>query len=223
MNAVPVGAQIFSYFGYAIGSSGGGLRIGLGTNQGASAASFRIAARGTDSDAITFFQTGTNKLVPGTWQHLVGTVNYATRTGLVYVNGVAQASAVTTGNNMTGTATGAASSSLAKIGCNITNNTTELCNGLIEDCRLYTRLLSDNEIMTIYTAQGRDGIVDSMAARYLLNDGAQTTTVTGVANVGSSNLIIGTNPTANPATFDVSIMTPRRRRHNYLDAEGADV
>jgi hypothetical protein len=214
MNALPVGAQIYSYYGYAIGTSGGGLRIGLGTNQ-ANSGSFRIAARGTDTDAITFFQTGNGLLVPGSWQHLVGVINYATHDGAVFVNGVSQSVAVTTGNNMTGTTSGAASSSLGKIGCNITNNTTELCNGLIEDCRLYKRVLSSNEIMTIYSSAGRDGIVDSLGARYPLNDQSQSTTVLSVADIAGIDHVVGTNPTANPATFDVSIMTPRRRRHNF--------
>jgi len=42
-----------------------------------------------------------------------------------------------------------------------------------EDARLYNRILSANEILTIANSYGTDGIVDGMVARYLMKAGSQ--------------------------------------------------
>lgn len=59
--------------------------------------------------------------------------------------------------------------------------------GWEEDARMYNRILSANEIQTIHAAQGNDGIVDGLVARYLLDQGAEGVTASGNAVDASIN------------------------------------
>jgi len=49
-------------------------------------------------------------------------------------------------------------------------------NGALEDVRIYTRALTPDEVLTISTCTGTDGIYDGMVHRYLLTEGATTGT-----------------------------------------------
>jgi hypothetical protein len=56
-------------------------------------------------------------------------------------------------------------------------------DGILEDVRIYNRVLSANEALTIYAAQGSDGIVDGLVHRWIMNEGASGTTVSGASSV----------------------------------------
>ena len=55
-------------------------------------------------------------------------------------------------------------------------------NGIIDDIRVYDRVLSANEIQTIYGARGQDGIVDGLTLWYPMNEGAEGTTPSACIN-----------------------------------------
>ncbi len=65
-------------------------------------------------------------------------------------------------------------------------------DGIISDARLYDRALSAAEMQTVHAVRGRDGIVDGLLHRYLLNEGAP-----GVAAVGA-----GLNKDSGPGGID---------------------
>lgn len=56
---------------------------------------------------------------------------------------------------------------------------TRTFDGWIADARLYDRILSASEIQTIFYARGHDAIVDNLAGRWILNEGAPGTNSSG--------------------------------------------
>lgn len=191
------------------GTNAGVTRFGINFRN-ATPGSVRIIARAADADALSSIETvSTTVLTPGQWQHIVGCLNYGTSNAVIYSNAVSLP-LVGGGFAFSQGTTSNTNSSVAKIGCNVNNNTSEFVNGLIEDVRLYQRFLSDQEVMTIFTGRGMDGIIQGLASRYLLNDLAELQTVNGVANITATDRIIGTNPTASPMTFDTTMITGRK-------------
>lgn len=78
----------------------------------------------------------------------------------------------------------------AFIGRKVTQNI-EHWAGQIDDVRVYDRVLSANEIKTIHAAQGHDGIVNGLAARYTLNEDAPGVAASGagvIKDVGPNKL-----------------------------------
>lgn len=72
-------------------------------------------------------------------------------------------------------------------------------DGLIEDVRQYSRALSADEILNIYTMRGRDGIVEDLVVRYLMNEfpaGAPVSVAGSVKDSGPNGL--NGNPTNTP-------------------------
>ena len=56
-------------------------------------------------------------------------------------------------------------------------------NGKMNDVRIYNRVLSDDELQTIFAARGVDGIVNGLVGRWLLNEKSPGTTVSGAGSV----------------------------------------
>lgn len=83
--------------------------------------------------------------------------------------------------------------------------------GLLDDLRVYNRVLSDDEAATIYAARGIDEIIKGLDMRLLFNEGAIGTAVSGVGSVkdigpGGTNFSPGTNA----PDYDYSILKTRR-------------
>jgi hypothetical protein len=71
-------------------------------------------------------------------------------------------------------------------------------DGYVEDCRIYTRALSQAEIQTIHTARGKDVIVYGLQHRWLLNEGYDGQTASGAGlNKDLTGRVNGT-PAASP-------------------------
>lgn len=191
-------------------NSGTAVRIALNATL-ASPGTITLQARAADGDTLSSFISGATALSPGSWRHVVATLDYATKTPKMYINGVNFA--LTGTNNLSGTATSATNTVAAKFCCSIANNISERYLGLIEDVRLYQRIISIGEAMTMYTAKGMDGIVQGLAMRYPLNDQGEGQTAVGPINIGSIDRITGTNPNAIAAALlqGKTIMTPRKR------------
>lgn len=176
--------------------------------------SIRIVARAADAEALSSFETSNTPLVAGAWLHIAATINYATANPQIFVNAVSEPM-LAGGSNFTQGTTSNTNSPIAKIGVTIANNTAELVNGLISDVRLYTRVLGAAEIMTIYTALGRDTIIQGLASRYPLNDLGPGVAINGVANIAPQDRVIGV-ATATPMIFGTRdfISTRSRPKHS---------
>ena len=59
----------------------------------------------------------------------------------------------------------------------------EYFNGFIEDMRIYDRVLSANEIFTIYSCRGLDAIVHGLLHRWLMNEKAMDVIASGAGSI----------------------------------------
>lgn len=100
----------------------------------------------------------------------------------LYVNGVEQGTASLTGVGSTD------QSNQFLIGAGFDTGTTiaRFWNEDLEDGRLYNRALSAAEIATIYSARGHDGIVDSIVARWMMNEGPNNFPASGAGVIKDS-------------------------------------
>lgn len=209
LHALPV-ADNFNLAAWATGT--GVTRFGLNCRNAASG-TIRVIARALDADALTSVETTGTPLTPGLWQHIVGTVNYVSSGVQLFVNAVSQT--IVGATAFGATATSNTNSTLARIGANLTANS-EFVNGMIEDVRIYQRVLSQAEITTIFTAKGMDHDIQSIGQRYTLNDQATGVLVGNVDNISNIDRIVGTNPSGTNANFGDSYTTNRRRRANVV-------
>ncbi len=88
---------------------------------------------------------GTNDIIaPDTWYHVAGVFNRTSHIGQVYVNGIKQAEGAMTTDPLSNDAP-------TKIGCR--NDTGDFAfNGVIDDVRIYNKVLSAEEIQALYQA-----------------------------------------------------------------------
>lgn len=95
-----------------------------------------------------------------------------------------------------------------KIGKRISGSFME---GLIEDLRVYNRALSDNELKTIFAARGRDGIVNGLVGRWLMNEKAPGISpgATEVLDIGLNRL--NSSAVGNTPTYEEGILSFRRK------------
>lgn len=79
-------------------------------------------------------------------------------------------------------------------------------DGIIEDVRFYNRLLSAEEIETIYACNGTDGIRYGLRNRWMMNEGAPGVAVTSsIDEVGTLDLTVSGTP-----AYDYEEITARR-------------
>lgn len=99
----------------------------------------------------------------GEWFHSCGTYDQSASGNnfTIYRNGTLADSTRYTNAILT-TATGLSIASL---------NASRYFPGLLEDCRIYNRALSANEVATIYASQGQDSIYYGLVAKYSFDEG----------------------------------------------------
>ena len=137
--------------------------------------------------------TATLPLVNNEWIHVTYTFN-GTSTSQLYVNGVFSLSATST--QVAGTLT------TMYINGYPTGLTNETSNIQADDTILFNRVLSADEIMTIYTcAGGVDGINEGVLARYRYDEGVDGTNVVSVLDYsGNGNVLTPSGP-GTPMTY----------------------
>jgi hypothetical protein len=124
----------------------------------------------------------------------------------VYVNGVED------GSGGVPTSVGANTSNLL-IGASPVAGGREF-GGYLEDIRLYTRVLSDNEIQALSTARGSDHIVNGLQSRWKLNHGSPGTSMNGISlrDVGIAGIHGSSVASPTHGTFEFFLVRPRARR-----------
>jgi len=189
--------------GLAAGSSRAKLRV---------SSTGQLAANGRclDADASQVFSGTAGKITAGTWFHVAATFDYAAKIIRLYVDGVLDA---TSGVLVWGASPTSATNSLAfNIGSQHGGGS-EFWNGTIDDVRVYSRLLSANEIATIHAARGTDAILAGLEHRFQLQEDAPGVAVSGAGIVKdvSDRKFNGTpGGTTNP-TWAESVVRSRRR------------
>lgn len=115
-------------------------------------------------------------LTVGVWHHIVGTYDGATVR--IYVDGVERDSLAVTGNiNSTTTPVRIGAGSGSPI------SGEEPFNGTIDDVRIYDRGLSPEEILTVFAAEGVDGIIQNLQARWTMDEDTSGNTASGAGTV----------------------------------------
>lgn len=151
------------------------------------------AGGGTD---ITF------TLSVGTLYHMAQTWNLSTAFGELYVDGASEATDATDYND--------SSAGTPDMFSRSGNNAFEAD---LHDIRIYNRVLSAAEVLTIYNSRGKDSIVHGMIHRWVLDEGADGSTFAGTAP-GKDRAQNQNNyePDTSPPSYlyDANI-TPRRR------------
>ena len=172
--------------------------------------SYLLAVDAVGDDKIRFvvntgsngIADGTTSMTVGTWHLMTGT--YDGTTVRVYLDGVEDGTTAKTGNISSTTAP-------VRIGVGSGAFDEQPADASVEDVRIYDRVLSPDEILTIFNSRGRDGIALGLQARYLLNEGAPGVVASGAGVIKDSgpNGLDGT-PTNSP-TWASGQLNFRRR------------
>lgn len=160
---------------------------------------------------INFFSnaggvTAVSALSLATWYHIVGTgirdgTDCTTR---IYINSVFDATKDDTDALIV-------SSSAFDIGNANASPNTQGFNGLLDDLRTYSRVLSDQEILTIYTARGHDAITDGLIQRIQFMEQGVGLSPVGVGSVKDVSVRKQNfNPVGSPV-YRLSELSKRRR------------
>jgi len=145
--------------------------------------------------------TGTTSLSVGVWHHLVGT--YDGTTVRVYVDGVEEGTASLTGNISSNTAP-------VRIGVGSGATSEQPMDGAVDDPRIYDRVLSAEEIATIFASNGHDVIVDALQAWFTFMEKGPGATASGadVKDIGPNSLA---TTSVNTPTYSEGVLAFRRR------------
>lgn len=126
-------------------------------------------------------------LTTGTLYHVAMTADSVGNTGDNYINGVLDI-------NTDGTHGGSSGGTTFSMGTR--TGSSENIDGRLDDFRIYNRILSAAEILTIYSCRGRDNIYEGLIHRWVMNEGAPGTAVSSVIDLtGNLNGTAVGNPT----------------------------
>lgn len=190
-------AAIFSW-----GNDSNGERWGLRVQDGNGlAGAIRVEVNGG-------YIVGNVAVNDGEWHHVAATweddgTPDVTDT-VLYVDGVAVGTSASTGNVIN-----TVSGEDVKIG--VAQVSSHLFDGLIDDARIYDRVLSAEEMATIFARRGSDEIVYGLVSRWKMLEGYPTQVVSG-AGVVKDHAGANNGTPVNSPTWEESVITGRRKR-----------
>jgi len=128
-----------------------------------------------------YLQSGTLTqvtLTVGTYHHVAFVQDVTGAQKLAYLDGVLVNTVPPGTNTFAGNQTGTLFLGRAPGG-----GTAQSWFGAIDDIRIYNRVMTANEIQTIYALRGQDGILDSIQHQWPLNEGGEGQAVNTVVDV----------------------------------------
>jgi len=135
------------------------------------------------------------------WHHIVQTMTLAGAIAQVFVDGVLD-------NSRSGGTATVPSNTFTELG-RLTGATSYYFDGLLDDIRIYNRVLGANEVAAMYAQRGADPNFEGCVSRWRLDEGAPGVVVVGAGvvkdDVGGNNC----TPSATP-TFEESVVGARR-------------
>jgi hypothetical protein len=170
---------------------------------------FNIVARSLDGSGGGIISSPDGGIVPGTKSHVAITVDYVLGVGRIYQNGQLLTEQVVPG--AWGTPTSDTNGMVGSIGTE-DSGTPEFVHGLLEDVRIYNRVLTADEIMTIYNCQGVDGIVRGLQQRYEFQDRSNGSVMGQGQAFDSARQQLNASQLTGSPTFRESIFPTYRRR-----------
>lgn len=172
-------------------------------------ARFNIVCRALDSDGASTIPSANNLVPLGVRTFVVATMNYTTRTGIIYVNGQLVVSGVA--GSMTAGNTDNTNGKVGALGSE-DDGSLEWFDGRIEDARIYSRVLSPDEVQTMWECEGVDGIVFGLQQRYELQSGFEGQAATAISAQDSAQQQLNGSVTNGSPTYRESIGPTFRRR-----------
>lgn len=169
---------------------------------------YATVTRRLDADGGSEDQSPPNTATAGR-AFIVATVNYQTGEVKLYKDAVLINTTIATwtaGGNTQNTA-----SAVAGIG-SADDGLTEFTDGLLEDLRIYSRVLSPNEILTMFSCQGIDGIVLGLQSRFELQSGGFDQPVSAISPQDCAQRATGASVISGAPTYRGSIGPTFRRR-----------
>ena len=121
-----------------------------------------------------FKGTGTSSTAgytAGTWMHIVCTANQSSGAGTMYINGALD-------NSTTGHTAVPTNPNYLAVGGRYGATEGQEAGGILEDVRIYNRILSAQEVKVLYDCDGSDRINDGLIDRWILP------TIGGAGSVG---------------------------------------
>lgn len=166
-------------------SDGGGWRFSVEDN----VSELRVLFNQQFSDANGRWRTDNTTIVRNTWYHVAITYDRTNVANdpIIYRNGTSIN--VVESNAPVGTADDNSGNSMY-IGKK--EDSTLYFDGTLDDIRIYDRLLSAEEILTIYTARATDNIVYGLVGRWMPNELAPGATVLSVIDLSPTGVSPGT-------------------------------
>ena len=145
------------------------------------AGTMRIALATGDSDSLRTTTDGSGAISSGALIHIGATLDIPNLFVKWYKNGVLAYS------HSVGAGAASAFDNTTADACIIGSSlagSSAFVNGILEDLRIYSGLLSDNAMRTIYESRGRDGITENLEARWLMQDAAVGAAPASIADMG---------------------------------------
>lgn len=134
-----------------------------------------VQARSTDGESLRTLTTAAGVVAAGEIFHFAGVADYVGKTLQIYKNGVrvgngpAAFAAAVSANTV---------SNAALIGADA-GGTSGFFDGIIDDPRIYNRVLGEGEISTIFALLGQDKMLDGLTNRYIFNEFPNETSAAG--------------------------------------------
>jgi hypothetical protein len=212
----------YSPMASSVGPPTGGLNgtsrieIEVQSNDTGTLAHLNIVSHITDTDPSSTVSSADGTVLAGQTIHAVVTADFNARLANIYKNGVLIASGILV--NGTAGNTSATNGKVGAIGSEDDSqpfsDAGEFFDGHIEDARLYSRVLTADEVQTLYECQGIDGIVFGLQQRYELQDNAANINVSNSSPADSAQQQLNGNvpPGNGSPTYQESIAPTYRRR-----------
>ncbi len=183
----------------------GSIRVVMGISigpppgiSGLSRASLEIGGNGTNATLISTMRrldsdvgaqvTDLTPIVPivvGNWYHVVAAIDYTTTPGITrysYVNGQFSSTEQQSADAEGGGSSSDTDCKVFTIGAD-EGGLIRFYDGDIDDARIYNRLVSLEEIQTIYASKGADSIINKIAGRFPLHELGNGQSVIGAISV----------------------------------------
>jgi len=171
-------------------------------------ARLRCSVRSLDGDTVSNIDSAAGTASPGKF-HFAATCDYTTGQVKIYKNGVLITTGI--GPNITLGNTSATNSKVGAIAA-ANDNVNEFIDGRLEDLRVWSRVLDANEILTIFSTEGIDGMVFGSRQRFEMQSGSDGMTVNTLSVQDSGPLRIDAARFNGTPTYRPSIAPTFRRR-----------
>lgn len=219
-NAAAASISVWAYATAYSATSANAVFVGRGVSRNSTRTIVALAAgtngkivlgcRAPDTGSFVVLTSASIQVPLNTWTHIVGAYNYVGNWVGLYVNGILT-------DSLTTASMGVNTSDTDSLGFMVGSNgllptPSEAWTGILDDVRVYNRLLSAEEAKTIWACRGKDCLLTGLRRRYIFREKSSGSTISTA--VDHSAMQRNATPLNSPV-YAESILTFRR----YIDSE----